>query len=476
MEADGVLVDSYTIAAMMKGLKKEERQADQVTRVLALLDRSNIDVCSDEIMATIVLETCMKHREMARLTKIVDTFELSEAKPSLVTYGCLIKSCGALKRLDSCQKFWHEMVVERGLIPTDVVLGCMLDAMVCNDKVQDAVKLLRSMKERVPTNAIMYSIIIKGFAASNQPTAAMKIFKEMMEEGVLPNTVIYNALIDAHARAGSVDAVTEILATMESQNVKVDSITYSTIVKAYCVSGDLDKAMEMFQSMKKMQLNIGPIIYNVLLDGCCRHDRFDVADAVWEDMQRGSVGPSLITLSIVVKLYGRRKQLDKAFQVFQELPRRYGLTVNGQARTALLNACLVCNNVQKALVVFNDLKAHNLHEIDGRAYGTLIGGLVRNGKLTEAAAFLEEAYKLPGTSGPGLPRGQHIEEGILEQLIRALGKRGMHATVTRPLLDRLRSGNVPIKARLINLAGTSDAQKSFENEVSTVKKAPWKGA
>ena len=62
------------------------------------------------------------------------------------------------------------------------------------------------------------------------------------------------------------------------------------------------------------------VVYNTLLDSCIRHGRMDLVDVVLADTQRLKVVSSYFTLDIVVKLYGRRKQLAKAFEAFEGDP------------------------------------------------------------------------------------------------------------------------------------------------------------
>jgi len=123
MEKNGVAVDHYTISIMMKSLKKVRNSKD-VSRTLALLDRVNIDVCSDEILLNTVLETCIRHREYRRLEDILAKLAKSSLRPSVHTYGSLIKASSTLKRLDDCRKFWKDMEELRGMAPNDIVLGC----------------------------------------------------------------------------------------------------------------------------------------------------------------------------------------------------------------------------------------------------------------------------------------------------------------------------------------------------------------
>jgi pentatricopeptide repeat protein len=78
MESNGVPVDHYTISIMMKALKKVKDPKD-VARALQLLDRSGVDVCSDEVLLNTVLETCTRHRQLQRLDSIINSFTISRS-------------------------------------------------------------------------------------------------------------------------------------------------------------------------------------------------------------------------------------------------------------------------------------------------------------------------------------------------------------------------------------------------------------
>merc|ERR1719482_1580107 len=269
MEKSGVAVDHFTISIMMKALKKVKDQQD-VYRALELLDRTNIEVCSDEVLLNTVLETCTRHRQVQRLERIVAAFKVSSLRPSLHTYGSLIKACSTLKQLEQCRELWHTMVEKNAMIPNDIVLGCMLDALVCNGKVEEAVSLLNAWKSKVTPNTVMYSTIIKGFANARQASRALDMWEEMCEAGVKFNTVVYNALIDSQARVGAMEAVSKLVKSMEPNGVTPDAISYSTIVKGYCVKGDLDNAFEVFRNMQANGMAVDSISYNTVMDGCPR--------------------------------------------------------------------------------------------------------------------------------------------------------------------------------------------------------------
>merc|ERR1719330_2319413 len=270
--------------------------------------------------------------------------------------------------------------------PNQVVLGCMLDALVVNGEVEQAVQLLAQWKERVKPNIIMFSTIIKGFANTQQPGRALEALRELRREGVVANTVVYNAVIDAQARCGSMDTVSQLVRSMQEEGVEPDAITFCTIVKGYCVSGELDKAVDVFRDMERSGLVKDSVVYNTLLDGCTRHSRFALADTLLAELERSDVAPSNFTLGILVKMYGRRRQLPKAFEAIDMLTKRYNFIANSQVWTCLVCACVNNNAFGKAREVIRETVAA-AGSLDVKAFNALLAGYTRSGQLEEASSL-----------------------------------------------------------------------------------------
>mmetsp|Transcript_78572 Transcript_78572/g.163244 ORF Transcript_78572/g.163244 Transcript_78572/m.163244 type:complete len:1079 (+) Transcript_78572:191-3427(+) len=444
MEKSGVEVDHYTISIMMKALKKA-RDSSDVARAMALLDKSGIEVLSDEILLNTVLETCTRHRETQRLEAILTSYSNSSLQCSVHTYGALIKAASTLKKLSLCWSLWREMEEDRALEPNEIVLGCMLDALVTNRQIESAVQLLGKWKQRLPANMVMYSTIMKGFANTHQADRALKMWKEMLAEKIRLNIVVYNAVIDAQARVGAMENVSEIVSQMEQDGVKPDVISLSTIVKGYCIKGDVEAAFRVFREMQNNGMVKDSIVYNTLLDGCTRNNRFDMADSLLEDMEANHIRPTNFTMGILVKMWGRRRQLDKAFEALATLPTKHGFVPNTQVKTCLISACINNGAVEEAFEVLDSIKKAG-YGVEAKVYSAMVNGLVRQGELDKAVALLVEAHGLRG-GRPQLAPGGWIEADAIEKLAHGLAQRGLGEKVGVPLLDQLRAAKVPISSR-----------------------------
>jgi pentatricopeptide repeat protein len=441
MEKSGIPVDHYTVSTMMKAMKNAKHPRD-VQKALELLDRSGLNVCGDEVLLNTVLDTCIRQKENVRLQQVLDEFSRSDLKPSVPTYGSLIKAHGALKQVQRCRDLWNEMMDTRSIEPNEITCGCMMDALVCNKLVEEALEVLHEWKKTKPANTIMYSCLIKGFTNQNMMHRTLDLFNEMRADGITPNSVTYNALIDAQARIGAMEKVQMLLEQMETDQVKLDSVTYSTIIKGFCVNGDLDQALEVFLGMQEHNTAGDAVIFNTLLDGCCRHGKFEFADRLIDNMQKYNIVPSNFTLTILVKMWGRRKQLNKAFDVVEKLPSQYGFQANCQVYSCVISACVSNGQVAKAFEVFDMMKQSGNKKPDNRTYSSFVSGLCRCGKWEQATELVNEAFGLSGLP-PTLP-DKPIEADAIDQLLSLLAQKGLTDTVAVPLLDRMRAFKVPM--------------------------------
>eukprot|EP00929_Paragymnodinium_shiwhaense_P000447 TRINITY_DN100692_c0_g1_i1.p1 TRINITY_DN100692_c0_g1~~TRINITY_DN100692_c0_g1_i1.p1 ORF type:complete len:1002 (-),score=352.27 TRINITY_DN100692_c0_g1_i1:60-3065(-) len=432
MEKKGIAADHYTVAAMLKALKAT-KSPREVQRTLALLDRSGCDICADEVLLTSVLETCVRYGEHSRLQKFMSAFWRSKMLPGMPVCGALIKACSTLNRLDQCWRLWLDTVERRGLQPNSITLGCMLDALVRNEQLEEAVKLYDDWSGTVPPNPIICSTIIKGFACTHQAGRAMKFWRSMQKQGVEMNTVVFNALIDSQARMGAVDEMMALLEAMGPARCEPDIITHSTVVKGFCVKGDLDRAFDILRSLHKAKVVHDAVICNTILDGCSRHNRPDIADKVYEDMEARGIVPSSYTLGILVKMYGRRRNLKKAFEMVNTLPKKYNFDVNAKVWMTLLQACTSCNAVERALEVFEQLQRCE-GGADAKTYNSLISACLRS-----PAAYADRAIAL-ALQACDLRRLQ-LDEDCRRRLLKAAEKASGSADVQRLLLRIQRPGH-----------------------------------
>ena len=338
----------------------------------------------------------------------------------------LIKEFGRKGDLNACWGIWDNLVAssKTSLIPNEITLGCMVDALVSNQEVLHAESLVNEWKYQISPNTVVYSTLIHGWAKQNDAKRALAIFNQMQAEGVPCNAVTYNCMIHACVRVGDMQGSLDLLYSMGGGSVVADKFTYSTIIKGYCGRGEIENAIFLFDEMLGQNLIPDLVIYNTLLDGCVKTRFHDVCDKLLDDMvNEWGISPNSYTLSILIKRFGRQGDLLKAFELVDQLPRQFAFRANAHVWTCLISACISHGRLATAESVFSAMsgrptliaqEAPEEQECIGRAlqlaglcppdaktYETLALGYSRYGHTERAAELVREGmHKFRGKMSP----------------------------------------------------------------------------
>lgn len=217
------------------------------------------------------------------------------------------------------------------------------------------------------------------------------------------------------------ERVPALLEDMKSADppAEPDIVTYSTIVKGYCNSGGLDRALEILKDMQiDGKLTPDEVMYNSVLDGCAKEHRPNEALKLLEDMKRTGVTPSNYTLSIMVKLMGRCRRLNQAFSIIGDISSTYGLKVNIQVYTCLIQACFNNRQATKAVALHDQIIKEGLLP-DEMTYSALVKGCLQASLIDSAVHLAKCAHGLDSPKSSGPPPG--ISARCLDELVSALG-------------------------------------------------------
>ena len=441
MQNSDVPADSFTVCILLKIVRKAPKRPE-AQRALAVLDNSKVDVCKDEVLLNTVLDACIHLKDTRRLANILRQFERVTMKPSVQNYGLLIKAYACLQQTKKCWTVWHEMTDkhQRGLVPSDVALSCMLDAIVSSGKVEEAVSLFEEWRIVVPPNTIIISNLIKGFAAQGDAERAMDMYEKLKSYGLGMNLVAYSTLIDAQARAGNLERAHGLLQRMEKDGVQPNTVTYSSLVKGHCMKGDLDGALQLFEAMVAKGVKADTVMYNTILDGAVRASRFTLCDQLIQEMTKSGIAVSNFTLSITVKMWGKRKQLEKAFAEVRRYSKAGSMQLDSKLCTCLISACFHNGAPEKALQALEEVKS--LPNCDGPDAGTfeqLVEQLMKVRHSKEAAAVAKEGIAL-AARGSIKP----LSVSMLRSLQRHLEQsHGHHGHLWKELKDHLQDAQLP---------------------------------
>lgn len=398
MKQNNMKPNLVTCSILLKGVQAKSRAAD-LDRVLALLDA--VEEPMDEVLLSSVIEACVRVGHPTLLKKLLRK-QRTAKRVSVTcahTFGSIIRACGVVEDVACAWHTWREMR-EQQVKVTNVTLGCMVETLAMNGHADDAYDLIQDMSKDEQTrdlvNSIVYGSILKGFAHQRRFDRVWDVYKEMVARKVQFSLVTFNTLIDACARSRDMTRIPLLLQEIDRQGLKISIVTYSAIIKGYCQANRLTESLKVLDDMRRTtELKPDEIMYNTLLDGCARQGLYDRGMGLLQQMQEEGVRPTNFTLSVLVKMAcrSRSNQIQRAFDICDELSKKYRFKLNIHVYSNLVQTCTVHRDLPRALSTLDRLLTEKVRP-DVRTYSLLLNACVETGAVQDAAGLLRGAVGL----------------------------------------------------------------------------------
>merc|ERR1719498_232474 len=178
MQAAGVTPNSVSCSILLKSLTMNSHPSD-ISRTMDLIDE--MEEPMDEVLFSSVIEACIRVRQLDLLSAKMRKYAQQGGLLALtaLTYGSMIKAYGQARDVERIWELWIGMK-GRQVKATAITLGCMVDALVMNNCVEDAWGLVNTLLEddqlRTLVNTVIYSTILKGFAISKQISKVFNVY------------------------------------------------------------------------------------------------------------------------------------------------------------------------------------------------------------------------------------------------------------------------------------------------------------
>lgn len=400
-----LLPEATAFTILIKGIKTNEKTLFFVELLQPFLLKfiiNKIELVDDTLINAFV-DMSEKFTNLTILEEFLFTLRKMQRKLTLMTYGKLIMIYGQQRKSNKIGEIRIEIERE-GLLPNEITYGALMESYLkCGliEKVEEVYQEFVN-KGKFSCNVIIYTTLIRALSKKRDFDSAMAIYHKMLRENCKLNLIAYNSLLDCCVKCGKYAEMLRIFEEMlkeyEKPNKGVNSaepdlITYSTSIKGMCKVGEMGKAMELYQIMKQKGLKLDEILFNSLLDGFAKTEicNTNESEGLIADMAKYKIPFSNYTYSILIKLYAKKKQVDKAINLLNEMKQK-GIQPGVIVFTCLLQACIKGKLVEKAIEIFNEMKETHVTP-DAVTYNTIVNGCVFSGKLLAACNILMQAIK-----------------------------------------------------------------------------------
>lgn len=470
MHTNGIEEDSFTLYNLVKAVKVCKDDFF-VHKVFWLLNKTSVDLLKDDAFLGAILDATLRVKDIAMMRRLVDQVMQSNLTPTVPTMNMLIKATGTLHRIENVRALWNELTGVRAVPPNDFSVGCMVDALVSNNCLAEAVELVDKWKDRVQMNTIIYSTLIKGYAIAKDAVGALACFETMKSSGFTPNIVTVNTLLDACHRAGATQSARKLYEQIGQLQLEPDRITFATMIKGFARHGCAEEAVAMLEEMEAVSLWPDHSIYNVIIDAATQQAKWQLADKMYENMIGKGIRPTTFTLISLLQRHGREGNVKNAEHLFRTMPSRYGFKASVQAYTCMLTVYVSNGCLQQGLQLFEKMQSEGPAP-DAKAYEKLIFGCMRQQSADKASELLLDAY---GVGKHGNANGKvPLDTSVIPRVVDGLATRGLAETHIAPLVQKLRAAGVAVPSSVLSATIRGVATEVKGKDVKDAEVPPWR--
>ncbi|KAL6502988.1 hypothetical protein OROHE_024156 [Orobanche hederae] len=333
----------------------------------------------------------------------------SRLRPDNYTFPLLFKTCARLLLYD----MGHEIlghVLKMGFEGDIFVHNSLIHFLVSCGELDAACKVF---DESCVRDLVSWNSLINGYVRSGRGSEALRILREMeMERCVEPDEVtmigavtactqlvdlklghefhryirhqglkmtvrLANALLDMYVKCGDLEEAKDLFEKMEEGKTIV---SWTTMVMGYAKFGYLDTARELFDKMPEKDV----VPWNAMISAYVQAQRGREALSLFHEMQAMEIEPDEVTMVCCLSACSLLGALDVGIWIHHYIE-KHNLFLNVVLGTALVDMYAKCGNINKALQVFDEIPGRN-----ALTYTAIICGLALHGDAQDALSFFEE--------------------------------------------------------------------------------------
>ncbi|KAK7337350.1 hypothetical protein VNO77_17917 [Canavalia gladiata] len=337
--------------------------------------------------------------------------------PNLFIYNALIRGCSTSENPEN--SFHYYIKAQRlGLSPDNITHPFLVKACA---QLESAAMGMQAhgqiIKHGFEQDCYVQNSLVHMYATVEDINAARRIFQRIHRFDI----VSWTCMIAGYHKRGDVKSAGELFDRMPEKNL----VTWSTMISGYARNSCFDKAVELFEVLQAEGVVANETVMVGVISSCAHLGALAMGEKAHEYVMRNNLTLNMILGTALVDMYARCGNVEKAVQVFEELPEKdalcwtvliAGFAMYGYAKkaleyfsemvktrmvprditfTAVLTACSHGGLVERGMEIFKSMKRDHGVEPRLEHYGCMVDLLGRAGKLSEAEKFVLEMPVTP---------------------------------------------------------------------------------
>lgn len=294
------------------------------------------------------------------------------------TFTTLLQSCSSrpnhLKQL-------HALLLTTGLSIKNALITQLLASLTVVGDMSYARQLFDEMHKPRP---FLWNTIIKGYVKNGIPVEAVSVYGMMRDLGVRPDAFTFPFVIQACAELGDLSVGLGVHGHVLKHGLEFVVVVRTELMIMYVKFGELGCGEFLFGSMVERDL----VAWNALVSVCVQTGFSSKALQLFREMGVAGIKPDSVTIVGALSACGHLGCLRIGEEIY-EFATEEGLDNNIIVHNARLDMNAKCGDMDKAMNVFDEMPRRNVI-----SWSTMIGGYAINGESEKALALFSRMKNL----------------------------------------------------------------------------------
>lgn len=221
----------------------------------------------------------------------------------------------------SCQDFHSAKLVFQNLEnPLDITLwNGLIASYTKNQLFNEALHLFDKLLQFPYLKADSYTFpsVLKACSGLGKVQYGQMIHAHLIKTGLLSDVVVTSSVIGMYAKCDLFGSAIQLFDEMPERDIAC----WNTVISCYYQSGQFDKALKFFEKMKKdLRYMPNSVTYTAAISSCARLLDMERGETIHQELVNNKFPLDGFVSSALVDMYGKCGLLEKAKEIFEEIP------------------------------------------------------------------------------------------------------------------------------------------------------------
>ncbi|TKY51575.1 Pentatricopeptide repeat-containing protein [Spatholobus suberectus] len=303
-------------------------------------------------------------------------------RPNMYTFISILRSCSSLLDVDFGKQV-HAQVLKNNLGGNDYVGTALLDMYAKCRCMEESYVAFSGLISR---DVFTWTVMITGYAQTDQAEEAIEFFNLMQQEGIKPNEFTIAGCLGGCSQITAIESGMLLHSMAIKSGLLPDIHVSSAVVDMYAKCGCMEDAETIFKGLVRRDT----VLWNIMICGFSLHGQGDKALETFQAMKDEGNLPDEVTFIGVLSACSHMGLIEEGKRHFNTMINVYGITPRDEHYACMVDILSRAGRFEEVESFVEEMKLTS----NALIWETVLGACAKHGNVKFGERAAEELFKL----------------------------------------------------------------------------------